>query len=99
MATTTRREDYLGRDLLNEGTVATDYMGRATSSTTDYLGRALTSSAWIAVTVYTLGTEVELVGGADMVCTVAGTSGASTPTPPAIGATVVDGTVTWRRLD
>jgi hypothetical protein len=99
MATTTRREDFLGRDLLNEGTTATDFLGRATSSTTDFLGRALTSSAWVAVTAYTLGTEVELVGGADMVVTVAGTSGASTPTPPAIGATVVDGTVTWRRLD
>lgn len=99
MATTTKREDYLGRDLLNEGTTATDFLGRATTSTVDYLGRTLTSSAWVGSTAYTLGTEVELSGGADLICTVAGTSGASAPTPPAVGATVTDGTVTWQRLD
>lgn len=99
MATTTRREDHLGRDLLNEGTTATDFLGRATTSTADFLGRALTSSAWAAETVYTVGTEVELAGGADLVCTVAGTSHTSAPTAPAVGATVTDGTVTWRRLD
>lgn len=99
MATTTRREDFLGRDLLNEGTTATDFLGRATTSTTDFLGRTLASSAWVGSTAYTLGAEVELPGGADLVCTVAGTSAASAPTPPAVDATVTDGTVTWRRLD
>lgn len=34
-----------------------------------------------------------------LVCTVAGTTHASNkPTPPAVGATVTDGTVTWKRL-
>lgn len=37
--------------------------------------------------------------GAILECTVAGTSHASTkPTAPAVGATVVDNTVTWKRL-
>lgn len=36
--------------------------------------------------------------GAILECTVAGTSDSTKPTAPAVGATVVDATVTWKRL-
>jgi hypothetical protein len=99
MATTSLHEDYLGRDLFNEATNAVDFLGRATTSTVDFLGRSLQTGTWTATTVYALGTSVELSGGQELIVTVAGTSGASQPTAPAIGATVVDGTVTWRRTE
>ncbi|MBM4339142.1 MAG: flagellar hook protein FlgE [Deltaproteobacteria bacterium] len=55
-------------------------------------------SAWAASTAYTAGTRVypPTPNGYSYECTVAGTSGAAGPTwPTTIGATVVDGTVTW----
>lgn len=54
-----------------------------------------TSSAWVATTAYTKG-ETVVTGSTILICTVAGTSAASAPTPPTtLGGTVVDGTVTW----
>lgn len=103
MATTTRKEDFLGRDLVNAtpGTSqATDSLGRAVAAgDADFLGRALTSKPHAVTTAYTVGTVVYLVGGAELTCEVAGTSGGTAPTAPAVGATVVDGTVTWRRTE
>lgn len=54
--------------------------------------------AWMASTAYTLGARVK-VGAAVLEATIAGTSGATSPTPPAtVGLTVVDGGVTWKKV-
>ena len=105
MVTTNRKEDYLGRDLVNEdpGTSdATDYVGRnVKASHKDYLGRDLTSKPWAAATAYTAGTVVYLSDDSELVCTVAGTSHATTePTAPdEVGETVTDNTVTWTQTE
>ena len=104
MVTTTRKEDYLGRNLANAtpGTSnATDSIGRAVvTGDKDYLGRALTSRPHAAATAYGVGDVVYLAGGAELTATVAGTTGAEAPTAPAsVGGTVVDGTVTWKRTE
>jgi hypothetical protein len=52
---------------------------------------------WAPNTAYLVGDTVRLSTGEVLVVEIAGTSGATQPTPPAPGATVVDGTVTWRR--
>lgn len=98
MATTTFRRDFLGRKVLNPGTVATDYMGRATTSTADSSGRLLVATVRANTTAVTLGQLVEFAGGTLYQCTVAGTTAASEPSVPANGATVTDGTATWLRL-
>jgi hypothetical protein len=55
-------------------------------------------AAWAATTVYAIGARVTVSGGT-LEATVAGTSGATVPTNPAtVGGTVVDGTVTWKRI-
>lgn len=52
-------------------------------------------AAWAATTAYTKG-QVVNVSSTILICTIAGTSGASSPTPATtLGGTVVDGTVTW----
>lgn len=100
MATTSFHEDYLGRDLTNESVNAVDFLSRATTATADYLGRPLVVGTWTASTAYTVGNTVELPGGEELIATVAGTSGVSAPAAPgAIGGTVVDGTVTWKRTE
>lgn len=112
MATSTKRQDYLGRWLnnANPGTTnpATDYLTRTCAATTDYLGRALTfdnPSAW--------GTGVSKVAG-DYVRPKTGTNydavyvaldggtthGVTEPTWPALYETVVDNSgvnqITWK---
>lgn len=77
-------EAYAGED----GVAATKY----------YSELAVPPPLWTSSTAYTLGARVTLSGGAVLEVTVAGTSGATQPTPPAVGSTVVDGTVTWVRL-
>lgn len=57
----------------------------------------LAASVWAATQAYALGDVVKLTGGEILRASVAGTSAASAPTAPAVGATVVDGTVTWVR--
>lgn len=106
MATTTKLRDFLGRWLSNSNpgvTQATDSLGRAVAaSDKDFIGRALTfdnPAAWVQTTAYDLGDYVRLSGGAILECTVAGTSvTGSAPAAPAVGGTVTDGTVTWRRI-
>lgn len=54
-------------------------------------------AAWQAGKAYAFGQQVSLPGGETLTCAVVGTSGAAAPAAPARGATVVDGSVTWRR--
>lgn len=107
MTTTTKLQDYLGRWLTNAtpGTSdATDHLGRAvTASNKDFNGRALgfsNPSAWVQTTAYALNSMVRLSGGAILQATVGGTSvtGSAPAAPAAVGGTVTDNTVTWKRL-
>jgi len=98
MATTTKREDYLGRDLQAPTVNSLDYLGRVTTSTVDSLGRALRRDTRPISGAVTLNQEVQsTAGGVKYLVTVAGTTGASDPTAPAVGATVADGTATYLR--
>lgn len=106
MATTTKLKDYLGRWLSNATpgtTQAKDSLGRnVVTGGKDYVGRSLTfdnPAAWAQTTDYALNAYVRLAGGAILQAKVAGKSvtGAE-PTAPAVGKTVVDGTVTWQRI-
>jgi len=104
MTTTLRKEDFLGRNLSNAtpGTTdAKDHLGRnVLASNKDFLGRALTVVPHAVATAYAKGAIVYLSGGQELVAETAGTSHATVaPTAPAVGATVVDGTVTWRRSE
>lgn len=106
MPTTTKLKDYLGRWLGNAtpgSTNATDHLGRAVgASNKDFIGRSLgfdNPANWVTATVTTLNSNVRLAGGQLLTATTAGTTGVSAPTAPAkVGGTVVDGTVTWKRL-
>jgi hypothetical protein len=99
MATTTFRRDYLQRKILNPGTTATDYLGRLTTSTVDSLGRGLYGIDYTISTLYTTGQYVQIIAtGILYLCTVGGTSAASTPTAPGVGQTVVSGSATFLQL-
>jgi hypothetical protein len=97
MATTTFREDYLGRDLVAPTCNSLDFMGRATTATVDAMGRPLRRVVRANTTAVTLNQELQFVGGEKLIVTIAGTTAASPPAAPAVGATVVDGTATLRR--
>ena len=97
MATTNFREDYLGRDLQAPGTNALDYLGRPTTGTVDSLGRPLRRLIRPVSAAVTLNQEVQVTDGKKYIVTVAGTTGATDPTPPAVGSTVADGTATLLR--
>jgi hypothetical protein len=97
MATTNLREDYLGRDLQAPTVNALDYLGRAVTGTADTTGRALRRVLRPVSGAVTLNQELQTAAGTKYIVTVAGTTGASDPTPPAVGATVADGTATLRR--
>lgn len=97
MATTTKREDYLGRDLVTPGTNSLDYLNRVTTSTADYLGRPLRRDLRPVSSAVTLNQEIQTSAGVKYIVTIAGTTGASDPTAPAVGATVADGTATYLR--
>lgn len=58
---------------------------------------AVVASAWAASHAYALGSYVTVTGGL-LKATTAGTSAATVPTAPAIGATVTDGSVVWTRV-
>jgi hypothetical protein len=97
MATTTLREDYLGRDLQNPTVNALDSFGRVTTSTADFLGRPLRRTLRANTTAVTLGQELQFAGGTKYTVTVTGTTAASEPAAPAVNATVADGTATLLR--
>ena len=97
MATTTFREDYLGRDLQAPTVNSLDSLGRATTSTVDSLGRPLRRVIRPISAAVTLNQEVQVTDGKKYIVTVAGTTGATDPTPPAVGLTVADGTATFLR--
>jgi len=103
MVTSTRKEDYMGRNLANATPGTTDpvldYTGRVTTATVDYLGRALTVLTWPGVLAMAVGDQFWVVGG-DLIVTTAGTSAAGAPAlPGSIGGTVVSGTVTLTRTE
>jgi hypothetical protein len=97
MATTTFRDDYLGRDLVAPTSNSLDYLGRVTTATVDFLGRPLRRVIRPVTGAVTLNQEIAVTDGKEYIVTVAGTTGASDPTPPAVGATVADGTATLLR--
>ena len=97
MATTNFREDYLGRDLQAPGTNALDHLGRVTTATVDSAGRPLRRLIRPISAAVTLGQEIQVTDGKKYTVTVAGTTGATDPTPPAVNATVADGTATLLR--
>ena len=97
MATTNFREDWLGRDLVNPTVDARDFLGRTVTATTGYSGMALRRVIRPVSSAVTLNQEIQVADGKKYIVTVAGTTGASDPTPPAVGATVADGTATMRR--
>jgi hypothetical protein len=97
MATTHFREDFLGRDLQNPGTVATDFLGRAVTATVDGTGRSLRRILRANTTAYTTGTEIAFTTGSKYLVTVGGTSAASQPSVPAVGASIADGSCTILR--
>jgi len=97
MATTNLREDFLGRDLQAPTVNALDFLGRAVTSTADPVGRSLRRTLRPVSGAVTLNQEIQVTDGKKYIVTVAGTTGASDPTPPAVGATVADGTATLLR--
>jgi hypothetical protein len=97
MATTTFREDYLGRDLVAPTSNSLDSLGRVTTSTADFIGRPLRRVLRANSTAVTLNQELQFVGGTKYIVTIAGTTAVAEPGAPAVGATVVDGTATLLR--
>jgi hypothetical protein len=97
MATTNYREDWLGRDLVAPTVNALDFLGRTVTATADTAGRSLRRVIRPISSAVTLNQEIQVTDGKKYIVTVAGTTGASDPTPPAVGSTVVDGTATLRR--
>ena len=97
MATTSLREDYLGRDLVAPTSASLDSLGRVTTSTTDFLGRPLRRNVRANSTAYTLNQEISFTGGNKYRVSTAGTTAVSPPTEPAVGATVTDGTAVLTR--
>jgi hypothetical protein len=97
VATTNFREDYLGRDLQAPTVNALDHLGRVTTATVDVVGRSLRRILRANSTAVTLGQELQFVAGSKYTVTVAGTTAVAEPTPPAVNATVADGTATLLR--
>lgn len=58
----------------------------------------LPTDDWAATTAYVVGQAVKLTENEALEVTTAGTSGSTEPTPPELGETVTDGTVTWTRI-
>src|SRR5262245_48545763 len=99
MATTSFREDFLGRNLVDPSGTAKDYMARVIGSTTDSMGRALRRLVRTNNMTVTLGQEIQFTGGEKFTVTTLGdgTLAGSAPAAPAVGATVNDGGVTLTR--
>lgn len=97
MATTSFREDYLGRDLVAPTSNSLDSLGVPTTATVDRLGRALRRLIRPISSAVSLNQEIQVTDGKKYIVTIAGTTGATDPTPPAVGVTVADGTATLLR--
>lgn len=97
MATTSYREDYLGRDLIAPTSAVTDYMGLVATSTVDAMGRTLRRIVRSNGMTYTLAQEVQFTGGSKYVVKTAGTAAGSPPSVPSVGADVTDGTAVLTR--
>jgi hypothetical protein len=97
VATTNFREDYLGRDLVTPGSNSLDHLSRVTTATVDALGRPLRRVLRANSTAVTLNQELQFAGGTKYTVTIAGTTAISEPSPPAVNATVADGTATLLR--
>lgn len=97
MATTTSRDDFLGRDLVTPASDSKDFLGRATTSSVDFLGRALTRTLRANSTAVAEGDLIEFTGGSEYVVKTAGTTAGSAPSAPAVGADVTDGTAVLTR--
>ena len=97
MAVTSFREDYLGRDLQAPTVNALDSLGRTTTATVDWLGRGLRRRLRTNVMAVTVDQEIAFTDGKKFTVTVAGNTAAAEPGPPAVGATVADGTATLLR--
>jgi hypothetical protein len=97
MATTSYREDFLGRDLVAPTVASLDFLGRATTSTVDPMGRTLRRIVRANSTAYTAGTEIQFTGGTKYVVKTSGTSAGSAPSVPAVGADVTEGTAVLTR--
>jgi len=87
----------LGRDLQAPTVNALDYLGRTVTATADTAGRSLRRVIRPVSGAVTLNQEIQVTDGKKYTVTVAGTTGATDPTPPAVGATVADGSATLRR--
>ena len=105
MATTLRLRDHLGRLLDNAvpGTTdpAKDYVGRnVLASNLDYMARGLIATARANTTAYALADYVQFVSGKLYKVIDDGTSAASAPSETGVdyGESLVDGTVTYRRV-
>jgi len=97
MATSTLREDFLGRDLVTPTSASKDFLSRVTTSTVDSMGRALRRGVRANSTAVTLGQEIQFTGGTKYVVKTAGTTAGSAPSIPAVGADVTDGTAVLTR--
>lgn len=98
MATTLFRRDHLLRKVVDPTGTATDYLGRATTSTVDAMGRSLVAIVFPASAAVALGSYFQNAAGTIVYkVTVAGTTAGTEPTPPGYGATVVSGTATVRQ--
>jgi hypothetical protein len=97
MATTSYREDYLGRDLVAPTSASLDFLGRATTSTLDPIGRTLRRIVRANSTAVTLNQEIQFTGGSKYIVKTAGTTAGSAPSVPAVGADVTDGTAVLTR--
>jgi hypothetical protein len=104
MTTTLYQRDRLGCKLTNgtPGTSqATDRLGRSVAAgDKDSLGVRLVGKKWVISTVTAVGDTTQATTGELLQATVAGTTAGTGggPTAPGYGATVADGTVTWRQV-
>jgi hypothetical protein len=84
-------------DLVAPTSSSADFLGRATTASVDYMGRALRRGLRVNSTPVVLGAELQFTAGEKFVVTTGGTTAASAPGVPAVGASVGDGTATLLR--
>lgn len=103
MATTTKREDHLNRQLVAPASASKDHLGRATTGSVDYLGRSLRRTLRANDAVVAVGDEIQFTGGAKFIVTAIGSAPHQlAAAPPSItattqGSTQADGDATIKR--